>query len=45
MDVKTAASTTACEQELNAELDEVSVAGVVCPPSEDQGDALGAAFF
>ncbi len=29
-DVKTA-STTACEQELNAELDEVSVAGVVCP--------------
>jgi len=30
---------------LVAELDEVSVAGVVCPPYEDQGDALGAALF
>ena len=29
-DVKTTL-TTSCEQELNAELDEVSVAGVVCP--------------
>jgi hypothetical protein len=43
-DVKTA-STTACEQEWNAELDEVSVAGVVCPPYEDQSGALGAALF
>ena len=29
-DVKMA-STTACEQEWNAELDKVSVAGIVCP--------------
>ena len=29
-DVKTTL-TTSCEQDLNAELDEVSVAGVVCP--------------
>jgi hypothetical protein len=43
-DVKTV-STTACEQEWNAELDEVSVAGVVCPPYEDQSGAHGAALF
>ena len=37
-DVKLASTT-------NAELDKVSVAGVVCPPYEDQGDALGATLF
>ena len=43
-DVKKA-STTACEQEWNAEMDEVSVAGVVSPPYEDQSGARGAALF
>ena len=27
------------------ELDEVSVAGIVCPPYEDQGGARGTALF
>ena len=43
-DVKTA-STTACKQEWNSELDKVSVAGVVCPPYEDQSGASGPALF
>jgi hypothetical protein len=43
-DVKTT-STTACKQEWNAELDEVSVAGVVCPPYEDQSGAVALLFF
>jgi len=43
-DVKMA-STTACEQEWNAELDKVSVAGIVCPPYEDQSGGRGTALF
>jgi hypothetical protein len=38
-------STTACKQEWNAELDKVSVAGIVCPPYEDQSGGRGTALF